>query len=102
MQSKNGSTPHIKTKHVFSWTSGLKKRRQQTRNSLNQGKRDPEHGQLTGSLVFDEEQLEALLKSVLVHIKLHLHPKRGDGEMGRVSNRQMEITTVQENPEEKH
>lgn len=80
----------------------FKKRRQQTRNSLNQGKRDPEHGQLTGSLVFDEEQLEALLKSVLVHIKLHLHPKRGDGEMGRVSNRQMEITTVQENPEEKY
>lgn len=77
----------------------FKKRRQQTRNSLNQGKRDPE---LTGSLVFDEEQLEALLKSVLVHIKLHLHPKRGDGEMGRVSNRQMEITTVQENPEEKY
>lgn len=32
--------------------------------------------ELTGSLVFDEKQLEALLESVLIHIELYLHPKR--------------------------
>lgn len=42
-----------------------------------QRKHDPKQRQLTGSLVFDEEQLKALLESVLIHIKLDLHPKRG-------------------------
>lgn len=36
---------------------------------------------LTGSLVFDEEQLEALLERVLVHVELHLHPE--EEEEGR-------------------
>lgn len=38
---------------------------------------DAKHMQLTWSLVFDEEQLKALLESVLIHIELHLHPERG-------------------------
>lgn len=32
--------------------------------------------QLTGSLVFDEEKLEALLESVFIHIEFYLHPKK--------------------------
>ena len=39
--------------------------------------RQTERVQLTWSLVFDEEQLKALLESVLIHIELHLHPERG-------------------------
>lgn len=41
-----------------------------------QRKCDPKQRQLTGSLVFDEEQLEALLESVLIHKEFYLHPKR--------------------------
>lgn len=32
-------------------------------------------------MVFDEEQLEALLERVLVDVELHLHPGRRDGEV---------------------
>lgn len=32
-------------------------------------------------MVFDEEQLEALLEGVLVDVELHLHPGRRDGEV---------------------
>lgn len=38
---------------------------------------------LTGSLVFDEEQLESLLERVLVDIELHLDPRVGmESSMG--------------------
>lgn len=46
-------------------------------NNYTERRRDPKQRQLTGSLVFDEEQLEALLESVFIHIELYLHPKRG-------------------------
>lgn len=38
----------------------------------------PSGAPLTGSLVFDEEQLEALLESVLVDVELHLDPGEQD------------------------
>lgn len=34
--------------------------------------------ELTGSLVFDEEQLQTFLESVFIHIELYLHSKRND------------------------
>lgn len=39
-------------------------------------KGDSKQIQLTGSLVFDEEKLEALLESVFIHIEFYLHPMR--------------------------
>lgn len=47
-----------------------------------QKKVPPKLRQLTGSLVFDEEQLEALLERVLVHVELHLHPEEEEGRRG--------------------
>lgn len=46
----------------------------------------PPHGQgaLTRPLVFDEEELQALLEGVLIHVELHLHPA-GTAPMGTVS-----------------
>lgn len=46
-------------------------------------------------MVFDEEQLEALLESVLIHIELYLHPKRGM-ERWAETKREREIRNVQE------
>ena len=55
-----------------------------------QKKGETKRKQLTGSLVFDEEQLEALLESVLIHIELYLHPKRRT-ERWAETERQVEI-----------
>lgn len=60
--------------------------------------RDPKHGQLTGSLVFDEEQLEALLESVFIHIEFYLHPKRG---IERWAETEREIRRMQEKKKKK-
>lgn len=45
------------------------------------GQEKPQLGsgqELTGSLVFDEEQLQTFLESVFIHIELYLHSKRND------------------------
>lgn len=42
-------------------------------------------------MVFDEEELEALLESVLVHIELYLHPERSM-ERWAVSKTELSIT----------
>ncbi len=36
------------------------------------------HHPLTWSLVFDEEKLQTLLEGIFIHIKLYLHPDRGE------------------------
>lgn len=41
---------------------------------------DDLHHPLTWSLVFDEEKLQTLLESVLIHVKLYLHPDREEKE----------------------
>lgn len=79
-----------------------KQNKQQTGNSPKELKTErdviPNAGQLTGSLVFDEEQLETLLESVLIHIELYLHPKRG---MERDGQRQWERAGDNEGGQEK-
>lgn len=39
----------------------------------------PQQNPLTGSLVFDEEQLKPLLESVLIDVELHLDPGGQEG-----------------------
>lgn len=70
-----------------------------TPTNYRQKKSDCKRRQLTGSLVFDEEQLEALLESVLIHIELYLHPKRRT-ERWAERERQVEIRRVQEGKQE--
>lgn len=41
------------------------------------------HRELTGSLVFDEEKLQAFLKRVLVHIELDLDSGKIEGQKER-------------------
>lgn len=81
MQSKTDSTSHTKVKHIKNKSNSCGEktgsRHEVHPTNYRQRKLDPKHRQLTGSLVFDEEQLEALLESVLIHIELYLHPKRG-------------------------
>lgn len=74
MKCRARATAHLPVKRN---TSPQSKRRAKSPHCMH----DRAHGipkktQLTGSLVFDEEQFEALLESVLIHIELHLHPKR--------------------------
>lgn len=55
--------------------------------------------ELTGSLVFDEEQLQTLLESVFIHIELYLHSKRNDDvwlEMERKGGGQIMMTCMRE------
>lgn len=49
-----------------------KKRKTQKKQHEQRALTSRRHGELTGSLVFDEEELQAFLKGVLVHIKLDL------------------------------
>lgn len=51
----------------------------------------PERRRLTGSLVFDEEQLEALLERVLVHVELHLHPEDEGGGAERWTETERQV-----------
>lgn len=78
--------------HTLKGSSRGKKTNSRKYHSSNyrQKKRDSKRRQLTGSLVFDEEQLEALLESVLIHIELYLHPKRRT-ERWAETDRQVEI-----------
>jgi len=55
--------------------------------------------ELTGSLVFDEEQLQTFLESVFIHIELYLHSKRNDDvwlEMERKGEGQIMMTCMRE------
>lgn len=74
-------TTHLNIKNTSSNKStsnlcGKKNRQQKEKHPTSYWQSDPKQRQLTGSLVFDEEQLEALLESVLIHIELYLHPMR--------------------------
>lgn len=80
-----------------------RKKRKPPRNSFQAYKKKvtPKQRRLTGSLVFDEEQLEALLERVLVHVELHLHPEEEEEEEGWTerwteTERQVEMRRVQE------
>ena len=67
---------HISSIKCTNNSCGQKNRQQKEKHPTSYGQSDPKQRQLTGSLVFDEEQLEALLESVLIHIELYLHPMR--------------------------
>lgn len=98
--------------HLFSQKS-TQKQAQQTENGHVIPNCESETLKLTGSLVFDEEELEALLESVLVHVELHLHPgrrmerwavnKRGDGDNeGAGEKRGVKMESLQVTEDRKH